>query len=224
MIGVDTERLSDVYRFDWVNGDDALLGELGTNGALVEKDIAASENLGRRRHASRASRSPAPRPTLHGAAARTRTRDLLNGFVVSNAALRAGLPPGQTGVDYIFVKDVRRRGRGDGRRPRSRPRSKQFPIAKVQTNAGVQGRGLEPGRPDPVPALRAARDERDHLALRHRQHARALDLRAHARDRDAAGDRHDPPAAAADDPLRERDHGGASAGSSASSSASSSAT
>ena len=45
------------------------------------------------------------------------------------------------------------------------------------------------------------------VAVRHREHARALDQRAHARARDAAGDRHLAQAGQADGPLRGRHHG-----------------
>ena len=64
-----------------------------------------------------------------------------------------------------------------------------------------------PGQPAPRPLLRAAGDERDHLGVRDRQHAHAVDLRAHARARAAARGRHDAARRAADGPLRERDHG-----------------
>ena len=131
MIGVDTERLSDVYRFDWVNGDDALLGDLGTNGALVEKDIAASENLGPgdtlhvesqsgaddRAEGARHVRGPEP-PQRH--------RRLQRGAA-------AGAPPGQTGINYIFVKDA---DGADAAKVQDAVETalKQFPIAKVQSN------------------------------------------------------------------------------------------
>ena len=64
MIGVDTDRLSDVYRFDWVNGDDALLGELGTNGALVEKEHRRERRTSvPATRCGYGSRSPAPPPS-----------------------------------------------------------------------------------------------------------------------------------------------------------------
>ena len=46
----------------------------------------------------------------------------------------------------------------------------------------------------------------DRQPVRDRQHARADGVRAHARDRHAARDRHDAPPGAPDDPARERDH------------------
>ena len=66
---------------------------------------------------------------------------------------------------------------------------KSYPIVEIKTSNQFMQVAARPAEPDHLPAVRAARDERDHLALRHRQLARALDLRAHARDRDAARDR-----------------------------------
>jgi putative ABC transport system permease protein len=43
--GIDTQTLDSVYRFEWVSGDDSLLGFLGPNGALVERDLARRANL-----------------------------------------------------------------------------------------------------------------------------------------------------------------------------------
>jgi putative ABC transport system permease protein len=43
--GVDTQTLGAVYRFDWVDGDDSLLGLLGPNGALVERTLATQADL-----------------------------------------------------------------------------------------------------------------------------------------------------------------------------------
>ena len=55
---------------------------------------------------------------------------------------------------------------------------------------GVPGQHHRPGGPVPVPDLRAAVAVGDRLAVRDREHAGAVDPRAHARDRDDARDRH----------------------------------
>ena len=68
--------------------------------------------------------------------------------------------------------------------------------------------GLHEGRGDDArDALRAAGLLRARQPVRHGQHARALGVRAHPRDRHAAHDRHDPPPGAQDDPPREHHHG-----------------
>jgi putative ABC transport system permease protein len=135
LIGVDGERLSGVYRFDWINGSDALVGELGTNGALVEKDIAETENLG-----------PGSTLNVETQAGATTTLqvlgtyedpNLLNGIVVSNEALAPVIPPGQTGINYIFVKND---GGADAAQVQTAVETalEQFPNAKVQSNAELK--------------------------------------------------------------------------------------
>ena len=59
--------------------------------------------------------------------------NLLNGIVVSNEALKPVLPPGNTGINYIFVKDS---GGADAAQVQADVENalKQFPIAKVQSN------------------------------------------------------------------------------------------
>ena len=69
------------------------------------------------------------------------------------------------------------------RRPTRTPRS--------QTKAAYIDSRRPRHRPAAGDLLRAARAGRDREPVRHRQHARALDLRAHPRARDAAGGRHD---------------------------------
>ena len=69
----------------------------------------------------------------------------------------------------------------------------EFPQAEVQTNA--EFRDDQEGQINQllvvISVLLGVRD-RD-LVLRHRDHARAVGVRAHARDRPAAGGRHEPP-------------------------------
>jgi putative ABC transport system permease protein len=131
-IGVDPQALEQVYRFKWTQGDDGLLGRLGTDGALVEKDIASSNGL--------QPGSAITVQTQEGKTARFRVLgvyddpNLLNGIVVSNQALQPLFPPGYTGINYIFVKDA------PGADPaqvqqRVEEALKQFPVAKVQSNA-----------------------------------------------------------------------------------------
>ena len=67
--------------------------------------------------------------------------------------------------------------------------------------AGVQAGAGGSDQPAARPRLRAARSGDRHRAHRDRQHARALDRRAHPRARAAAGGRHDPFAAPGDGPV-----------------------
>ena len=91
-------------------------------------------------------------------------------------------------------------------RPRSSRRSPTFPNAKAQTRSEfidnqIAGLSAILNILYVLLALSVVVSP-----LRDRQHARADGVRAHARDRDAARDRHDAAAGAADDPPRERDH------------------
>jgi putative ABC transport system permease protein len=38
--GIETDKIAAVYNFDWVTGSDAVLSQLGENGAIVDKDFA----------------------------------------------------------------------------------------------------------------------------------------------------------------------------------------
>ena len=43
--GIETDDIAAVYNFDWEDGSDAVLGELGEFGAIVDKDFAEDRNL-----------------------------------------------------------------------------------------------------------------------------------------------------------------------------------
>ena len=45
LTGIEPETITQAYNFDWVEGSDAVLGELGDNGAIVDKDFAEDKNL-----------------------------------------------------------------------------------------------------------------------------------------------------------------------------------
>jgi len=43
--GIEPDKIARAYRFDWKEGSDAVLGELGRNGAIVDDDFADDESL-----------------------------------------------------------------------------------------------------------------------------------------------------------------------------------
>jgi putative ABC transport system permease protein len=45
LTGIEPDTITNAYNFDWVDGSDEVLGSLGTNGALVDKDFAEDKNL-----------------------------------------------------------------------------------------------------------------------------------------------------------------------------------
>ena len=119
------------------------------------------------------------------------------------------------------VRARRRRGRA---RTQSRSRSgsssacstAQFPEAEAQTAKEFIDDAGRPGQPAARADLRAARAGRDRLAVRDRQHARAVDQRAHARARACCARSARRAPGPADRPLRGGDHGADRRGRSAS--------
>jgi putative ABC transport system permease protein len=45
LTGIEPDAIARAYNFDWKAGSDATLGELGSNGAIVSKDLADKKNL-----------------------------------------------------------------------------------------------------------------------------------------------------------------------------------
>jgi putative ABC transport system permease protein len=43
--GIEPDKIAAVYNFDWADGSDAVLSQLGTNGAIVDRDFADDRNL-----------------------------------------------------------------------------------------------------------------------------------------------------------------------------------
>ena len=83
---------------------------------------------------------------------------------------------------------------------------REFPTVKAEDRRGSRTRSPTSSTPCSASSTRCCAVG-DRLAVRDRQHAGALDPRAHPRARAAAGARHVAPPGAADRPLRGRDHG-----------------
>ena len=45
LTGIEPDRITQAYTFDWVEGSDEVLAEMGENGAIVDKDFAEDKNL-----------------------------------------------------------------------------------------------------------------------------------------------------------------------------------
>jgi putative ABC transport system permease protein len=45
LTGIDPARIAEGYNFDWTNGSDATLAQLGSNGAIVDEDFAEDHDL-----------------------------------------------------------------------------------------------------------------------------------------------------------------------------------
>jgi putative ABC transport system permease protein len=134
-----TEQLSAVdpagavalVKFDWQNGgSDRLLGQLGTDGAIVERDFAKTHNL----HTG----TTFGITTLDGKKSRFRVlgeyRDpqLFTGFVVANAAYDTLVPDKDVGV--LLVKFDNGVALNAGKASVEAALKASYPAAKVRTN------------------------------------------------------------------------------------------
>ncbi|MEA2370131.1 MAG: putative transport system permease protein [Solirubrobacteraceae bacterium] len=79
--GIDTQSIGTVYTFNWVSGDNSLLGFLGPNGALVENSLARSADLQVGSHFL--TTTPSGKQTELTVRGIYQDRDLLPGFAVS---------------------------------------------------------------------------------------------------------------------------------------------
>ena len=201
--GVDA-NVTKVINITWASGSSSVPAELGRDGAFLVKRYADDHSL--------AVGSPLTVETPTGNELQLHVDGIVEP-AEGRLAVRRDL-----GLD----RHLRRRLRQPGQRPHP-PQHRGRPLGREHRGPGEEPRSL-PGRgrrdsrgvqghanrrdhavaPDPV---RPARPVRDREPLRRHQHARALRLRADARAGDAAGDRDDPQAGAADDPAREHRHG-----------------
>jgi putative ABC transport system permease protein len=200
--GVEPASFGKAYRLEWKHGSQATLTGLAGTEAIVTDGFAESRHLERQRvHAVDADRAPPAPDRRRGDQGKRRT------------ARRRDDRPGARRQRIRAARRRRRLRHVCARRDRQAGAAAGQPAARRLLSPGplAHGRSVQAGsgRPDKQPAhadLRAARAVGDRLAVRHRQHPDPLDLRAHARARDDASDRHQPPPGAPDDPLRVRDH------------------
>ncbi len=202
---IDPAEAADVFNFDWRGGaSDALFEQLGTDGALIETNLAKSSGLrtGDTFTVTTNRGNSGPFKVL----GEYRDPVLFTGITVSDAAAdRLDIPPDPSVGVVKFEPGADANAVQQGG---LRPHRAAIPDRRGPIQRRVQGGLGEPDRPAPLPALRAPRDQPHHLPLRDRQRARVVDLRAHARDRDAARDRHDPAPDARHRALREHHHRG----------------
>ena len=202
MNGVAPANFARLYAVEWVDGDDSALDRLRGNTALVEEQFAKAHGVG----VGDSYRIETP---SRGKAELRVDRRLPRSPAAPGNDRLAGPFQRHFGGARPMDHPGRRRARTSRRRwpsGTSKRRSQSFPVAAVESRAELQRRRQRRARPVRVPALRAARNERRHLAVRNRELAVPLDPRAHARVRPSARRRRDPRPGQADGPLRERDH------------------
>ena len=186
--------------FTWVKGSEGSLAKLGTDGAIVTREYANAAPPGDRRHArhhdavgreAHARRPRHPQPEDAAAGRDQHEPEGLRRRLRRRAEERA----------HVHRRRPRPRAR------RSKPKAGGFGDATFHAGGAYAKDATQGHGEDARDALRAARLLRDRQPVRDGQHPRALGVRAHAGDRHAAHDRHDPPPDAADDPAREHHHG-----------------
>ncbi len=131
--------------------------------------------------------------------------DVFGSVLITQRAMAREFGQTQDTIDFVQAEAPGRPGRGPG--DAHQGRRSRLPGGRSAEPAGTEGKPRRTGRPARQPRLRAAAPRDRDLALRHRQHAGALDPRTDPRAGDAAGDRHVAPPGADDDPLRGGDHG-----------------
>ena len=177
LTGIDPELITKGYAFDWVEGSDATLGELGQNGLILSESVAEDQDL-----VGRTDRDD-PHRREHVAAGGGQ------GHLQAAAVLSA--PRGRqhldrrvrrargTAAEPVHVRERGRRPeRGEPRRARGGDR--RVPRRTGADPPGVDRQGGRRVRRLPRDALRPPRALGDHQPVRDGQHARALGLRAHA--------------------------------------------
>ncbi len=133
LIGVDPAKLPAVYTFEWVDGDDSLLGELGRGETLIEEQFAKAHDLG----AGDAYRVESP----SGGRAKLRAlgvyRDptVLQGSIASPATLRSFSPARDPIFVLVAVSDSADAARVEAAVTKALGR---FPIVTVESRAEYQ--------------------------------------------------------------------------------------
>ena len=201
---LDPVGFANVYRIDWDTGSDATLAGARHDRHGPDADIRQRAPLPRRRAALRAD-SVGPADPAARARHRNRQRPAAGAADDHARARPQRVLPARRRARLRELRERRDRRPGPAR---GRPGAGgEVPADQVADRGAVQGLARRPGQQPAGVHLRAAGAVGDRVAVRDRQHARAVDLRAHARARDAARDRHDAQPGARDDPHRVGHHG-----------------
>ena len=203
LTGIDPELITSGYSFDWTEGSDATLAEMGENGMIVDENFAEDHDLAvGQQVAVRTGETTSMQAVVKGIYEPPPFYPLLGNASITIAAFDDLIERPRNQYTFVNVAG----GPNEASRAQLEQATGGYPDARVQTREewiDKEDRGV---RPVPDDALRPARAVRDHQPVRDGQHARALRVRADARGGDAAGRRHDASPDPADDPSRERDH------------------
>jgi putative ABC transport system permease protein len=136
LIGVDS-NLDTVYKMDWKQGSDSLVDDLGRSGAIVETGIAKSAGV----DVGDEVKVTGETGHVGSFVVKGIYEDpmVLNGVIVSHSALRPFQAAGTSGAAYVFVKDAAGASAA-AVAERAKSALKDFPSAKVESNADVKKR------------------------------------------------------------------------------------
>ena len=195
---VDPASIGGLFDYDIKEGDQEALTTLGRDGAIVNDGYASEHGLKVGSTFTITSMQGTQLNLTVRAIEHSPSFDVLSlgPITISHAAF-----------DSAFAQQRNRLTFVDGPQDAVAKALGAFPSAKVEGKDAFIDSPDGVDRHDPGGPVGAARARRDRVAVRHRQHARALDLRAHARARHAARAGHAPAPGAPDGPPRERDHG-----------------
>ena len=203
-VSAPTPDIGEAVEIEWKQGGPATLRDLRDGEAVLSESFASEHDLAVGDRFRLLSQTGA-RPAFRVAGTFDSELDLFGSVLVTQRSMARAFDQTQDTIDFVDREARGRRRRGPG--VAHRRGGTRLPDRRSARPAGAEGKPGRPGQPARQPLLRAAGAGDPRLAVRDRQHAGALDPRAHPRAGDAAGDRHVAPPGADDDPLRGGDHG-----------------
>ena len=193
-----------MYKVEWEHGSAATLASLGQDGVIRQKKFASAHHLevGQRLLVLTASGHQVTL-TVRGII-KEEAVGLLSNLTISRALARTAFGQREDGVDFVAYAPG-----ANGtqvRRQRRRAAALELPPDARRRRPRSTRRNRREDQQAPAARLCAVGAVGARLAVRDRQHAGALDLRANAGARDDARDRRLAPPDPPDDPLRVADH------------------
>jgi putative ABC transport system permease protein len=131
--GIDPRTIAATYRFDWTDGSDAALRQLGSSGAIVSEDCAKAQNLKRgERFGMRTPSNRAIELRVVGIYRARPLAPLLGDVTISQAAYDRAFD--RTKTQYTFLRV--RGGTGSSTEAALDRVLRPFPDAKLKTKSG----------------------------------------------------------------------------------------
>ena len=200
---VDPATVNDVFDFEWREGGPETIAALGANDAVVDEGWADERGLevGDTFQVT----TPTNRKIDYTVTGTFKDNTDFFGDYVASDANAAAYGEGQN-TSNVFIRLADGADEAATREQIEAAVDTAFPTVEVQNREELKDSIGERAEPAAGRRLCAAGPGGDRVAVRDREHARALHIRAHPRAGPAASRRHVAPAGAAHHPLRGRDH------------------